>query len=737
MLPFDNTSKREYGINMTEKDQYLHEQVSRKLQFWTGNICILGIVLFPLLGVMDYFATPDNFRLFLVYRFSIAAILGVIFLLNRLKRNRTYQYVLATVIAILSAITIELMVLSFGGHASTYYAGLNLLIIAALGLIPFSLSLSLGVTFLIYAIYIIPIAAFDRITDLPTFITNNTFMISTFIITLTWRILSQRSMENELSLQYDLAEEKSKLEQYSTQLEHLVEERTKKLSISEHRYRALFENAGDGIMILDRDGIILNVNQTACEIHGFDRPNLIGTNIRLLETEENKALFEERKARILRGESLVFETEHYRKDGSRVSLEVSSKAIEIEGVTLMQSFQRDVTDKKRLQEQLFQAQKMESIGVLAGGIAHDFNNILSAILGHAELLADFSNLDDTSRQRVKIIENSSRKAGQMISKLLSFARKGNFENVPLNLADIVKDTVDLLERMLTKKNIEIRLRTESVFPPVVGDSNQLEQVVMNLLVNAGDAMPNGGTITIETGAVNLQRDASAVHPLLSPGKYVLLRITDTGTGIPDEIKDRIFDPFFTTKGPGKGTGLGLAMVYGIIKEHSGAITVKSQVGRGTTFEIYLPATDTVVFAPEKAPAASLTGRENILVVDDEEHVLSFIKGILEIQGYRVIVTTNPIYALDLFRQIGDNIDLVITDIVMPLVNGGELIRQFKTMKPSLKLIAVSGYEAGVIGKRDRDIDAFVQKPFEGTYLLSVVRKVLDVSGSASLPNRFN
>ncbi|HXX81887.1 MAG TPA: ATP-binding protein, partial [Thermodesulfovibrionales bacterium] len=498
---------------------------------------------------------------------------------------------------------------------------------------------------------------------------------------------------------------------------------------------ALFENANDGIMIMDSNGIILSVNEKACEIHGFEKDALIGVNIGLLETEENKALFEERKRRILKGEALMFETQHYRKDGTRVSIEVSSKAIEVEGNLIIQSFHRDITEKKKLQGQLFQSQKMESIGVLAGGIAHDFNNILSAILGHAELLHEFSNLDATAKQRVKIIEGSSRKAGQMVSKLLSFARQGSFESAPISLNNVIRDTIELLERMMTKKKITITMEVDPALPPVSGDSNQLEQVVMNLAVNAGDAMPSGGTLTITTTQVTFEKhEAGRIHPLLLPGKYVLMRISDTGIGIPEEIRDRIFDPFFTTKGPGKGTGLGLAMVYGIVKEHRGVVNLRSQVGKGTTFEIYLPISDKLVPKAAKTSGYSVTGREKILVIDDEEDVLSFMKDVLETQGYKIIATTNPVYGLDTFKKINEEIDLVITDIVMPLVSGRELIKHFKLIKPSVKVIAISGYDIWGTEKRDKDINAYIRKPFEGIYLLSIVRRVLD-SAPSSFPRQ--
>lgn len=718
-----------------EKEAYIEAQIAQMLQTSTGNIILLGAGLFILIGIIDYFATPENFSLFMRYRFGIAAILLILYAVNKYRRSRRHQYFVILTATVLSAITIELMILRLGGHTSSYYAGLNLLVICAVVLIPFSLSISLVAVGLIYAIYLIPIFIYDTITDIRAFATHNGFMISTFIIAFTWRMLSHRSMMNELSLQYDLSREKMKLERYSTRLEDLVAEKTKELSISEQRYRALFDNANDGIAVLDRNGVIVNVNHRFCELHGFERDALLGAHFRLLEVEERPGVIELRIKRILDGESIVYEAEHYRKDGARTMLEVSAKAIELGGVLHIQSFHRDITDKKRLQEQLLQSQKMESIGVLAGGIAHDFNNILTAILGHAEVLRRKSSPgDEAALRRIKTIEDAARRAGQMVSKLLSFARKESFEMVPTNLNDVVRDTIDLLERTLVNKNVKPVMALEDGLPAINGDSIQLEQVITNLVVNAVDAMPDGGEIAVRTSLRDLTRGASHVHPLLSPGMYVTLSVTDTGTGIPDEIVGRIFDPFFTTKGPGKGTGLGLAMVYGIVKAHQGEIRVRSRVGEGTSFEVFFPASDQKVESSSETPVADITGKESVFVVDDEPDILTFIKDTLEAHGYQVLVADSPVYAQDLFRKISNEIDLVITDIMMPLMSGQELIRQFREIKPDVKLIAMSGIDAAAGAKDGKDVDAFIKKPFEGGYLLTLVRAVLDAGKSASDPD---
>jgi PAS domain S-box-containing protein len=591
---------------------------------------------------------------------------------------------------------------------------------------------------LVYATYLVPILLFDKITDLRLFINNNIFLLASVFGALGWRYFNLKLLLKNFSLEYDLSRDKEQLKTYSNHLQDLVEDRTKelkdsesKLKKSESMLRSLFEHATDGIMILDRDGKILDANKEACKIHGFDKDALVGANIELLDTEKDKSLFKKRIERILKGESLLFETQHFRKNGSKVSLEVTANAIETDGNVLIQSFLRDITEKKKLQAQLLQSQKMESIGALAGGVAHNFNNILTAILGNAELLEDFEDLDDASlMKRVNNIQNSAKRAGMLVSKLLSFARRDTFEIVPLNLNDVINETL-LFEGVLGKK---IRMNTDlqDDIPTVEGDRNQLEQIIMNLMVNARDAMPDGGLITIKTGEIEIG-DKHVLPAYIPPGKYVLLTISDTGCGIPEEITDRIFDPFFTTKERGKGTGLGLSTIYGIVKDHKGYITVQSDVGKGTTFDVYLPASGKPVKEIIKPQLFSVDGHENILVVDDEEDVLDYMKDVLEDHGYKVMATNNPLLAIDIFKELQGEIELVVTDNIMPLMEGRELIKHLRAMKPAIKIVAVSGYSDDGMPKDKATIDAFIKKPFEGSQLLSTVRSILDTH-TGNLPH---
>lgn len=713
------------------KEKYIEQELLELTQ------SLLSLLLFPfgvltilLLSILDYFVTPENFTKFLIYRIIFASLmLGEYLILKLKKNNKLLQSIIALSGALTTATMVELMIFSFGGHQSIYYAGMIIVLVFILGFVPLSLKMTALAFSSVYAIYLVPILLFDTITNLPVFINNNIFLISFVFGGFAWRYYNNQILIQKLSLEYDLSHEKEQLKIYSQKLEELVQERTRELSISEKWHRSLFDNATDGIMVVDKNGVIVNVNKKACELHGFDRDSLVGINIELLEVTGDKEKIKERLSRILTGKALTYETEHYKKDGEKVLLEVSSNSIEIEGETYIESFLRDITEKKKIQEQLMHSQKMESIGALAGGIAHNFNNILTTILGYAELLLEYTNLDDTSKQRVRNIESSARKAGTLVSKLLSFARRDTHEVLPLNLHDVINDSLKLLEGVLDKR-IGMKVSLCKTNPVIEGDPTQLEQVIMNLVVNSRDAMPDGGLITIKTDIVEVVNEKYDTPSYIRPGKYVVLTVADTGSGISNENISRIFDPFFTTKEKGKGTGLGLATVYGIVKDHKGYISVESELDHGTRFDIYIPVSEKIVQPITKPQLFSIEGRENILVVDDDRDVLNFIRDILETHGYQVISANNSLGAINTFKNLSSKIPLVITDIMMPLMEGNDLIRHLKDIKPDIKIIAVSGYSDEII-KQDRMIDVFLKKPFESIELLSSVRRLLDAGISKS------
>ncbi|GMT47443.1 MAG: hypothetical protein IEMM0007_1009 [bacterium] len=706
-----------------EKSLYINRKLDQLTKFWLSTTLILGSCLFLILGIMDYVSTPENFEKFMFYRVTASLLLLIFFFLNIKVVNRYYRFAIIILTIIVSATMIEFMILDFGGHRSPYYAGMIILVVCIFGLIPLNLSFSLLGIALVYFIYLVPILLFDKIEDFRLFFSSNSFLISFFVIAVIWRYLHQKSLINELSLQYDLDKEKNKLKDYSQHLEEIVQERTKDLRKSEAMLKTLFENANDGILIMDDNGIIVDANQRASEIYECDKKELIGTDIQQLgpETDKNKLLWKERMERLLSGEPLLFETEHYGKDENKVSIEISAKAIQIDGRLLIQSFHRDLTEKKRLQAQLLHSQKMESIGTLAGGIAHDFNNILTAILGYADLILLKDTLSPDIANKVRVIETSARQASQMVSKLLSFAHRGTVESVPFRINSVIEDTMSMVSRLLPR-DIELRKELDNSIPPVEGDVSQIEQVLMNLIINAKDALPDGGTITITTKLVEIKHSSLDIPATIKSGEYIHIMVTDTGSGISERDLPHIFEPFYTTKEKGKGTGLGLAMVYGIIKEHGGYITVESKVGHETKFNIYLPASKRQFFRDSAKGIKKVLGIETILVIDDEIPILQLIKEALSHNGFNVIIYDNPLHGLEFFRANRNKIDLVITDIVMPSMDGAQLIEQLRKLKPDTKIIATTGFSEDV---GNVWIDGFLKKPFQSSKLLSVIRDVLD------------
>ncbi len=592
MFDFLGNSKKLPAKVGLSKNEYIYNQLLHLTYYWLSAVLLVGAFLFLLFGIVDFFVTPENFSRFFLLRVSCSTILIILSVLNwALGKNtlsvlRIYPIIIAAILV--SAATIEIMILNLDGHKSFYYAGLSLIVISALAFIPLNLTFSTICVGLVHLMYIVPIFIFDTITALPVFISNNFFLIATFAIALLWRGSVQKTLIKTFTLQFELQKDKETLQLYSGNLEHLIKERTKELNKSEQMLRSLFEQANDGIIITDSKGTIININRKACEIHGFPKEALIGANIRLIEAEQDHKLFKQRYQRILNGESFIFETRHLKKDGSAISVEVSSKAIEIDGKTYIQSLHRNITDKKKMQKQLLHSQKMDSIGQLAGGISHDFKNILTSIISMAEVTLRMDNLNEFATSNIKMIEQAGRRGTQIVSQLLSFARRGVSDALPLNCNNVIESTCDMLSRLVPKEISLIRQLQEPL-PAIEGDVTQIEQVLMNMILNARDSMQGEGKLKIKTETVYLNKNNLDIATEVKPDDYVLITVSDTGCGIPQENLSRIFDPFFTTKVEGKGTGLGLAMVYGIIKEHNGYITVTSPPDKGTTFNIYLPA----------------------------------------------------------------------------------------------------------------------------------------------------
>lgn len=719
----------------SQKEEYIERELFANASTLAPTLILISVFIDLSLSLLDYFVTPENFLKFFVYRALTVFSMIVLYFLLKIYRGPRFLSFSVTFATLITAVMVELMILALGGHQSVYYAGMIIVLAFVLGFLPISVKMAVAVATVVYSIYLFPILFLDKIVNVRIFINNNIFLLAAALGGISWRYVSQKLLIKNLSLQYDLDQQNKQLEVYSTQLKSLVDERTKELHKSEQWHRSIVDNATDGIIILNRNGVIINANERASQMHDFPREALIGAHFKLVENGARQEETDERMRRLLLGESMVFESVHKKKDGTPVYLEVSSKAITIAGEVFIQSFYRDITEKKKIQEHLFQSQKIESIGILAGGIAHDFNNVLTAILGHSEIIRR-NNLDEKQVRSLNVIEEASRRAGRMVSKLLGFARKSNNEIVPLNMNDVIFDSIKLLERVIDKK-INLSVELDHTLPPVQGDPSQIEQVIMNLVVNARDAMPNGGRIVIRTRFREIVKGLPDVPPYVAPGEYVLLSVIDTGAGIPKEVVDKIFEPFFTTKERGKGTGLGLSMVYGAIKTHKGYISVQSEPGKGTNFTIYIPASQAVVPREEKKQVRSISGSETVLIIDDEQDILQSIQDTLTTHGYKVFAISDPASGINIFQKLSGEIALVITDIVMPKLNGKELIAQLKSINSSVKILAISGYTKYVAPKEEiGEINGFLQKPFESYYLLTVVRRILDEKPRQDVMNLF-
>jgi len=503
----------------------------------------------------------------------------------------------------------------------------------------------------------------------------------------------------------------------------------RKLEESERQYRELVENAHEGIWVVDENGVINFANQRLAAILGYSE--MLGRNINQLVPPDKKRVLLNLLVQNMRGAVAQEEIQMIRKDGDRLSAIVSSVPI-TEGDRYKGSFAMvtDITDKKRMETKLLHQQKMESIGTMAGGIAHDFNNILTGVLGYASLLKHRLRDQGEIHRFIEIIETSSLRAADLVRQLLAFSRGTQPEDLQVvYLNRVIRETTRLLESSLGK-DVQLELDLGSALPPIAANSTQVQQAVLNLCLNSRDAMPHGGKITIATCTVALGEKALAVYRDLAaePGEYVRVRVVDTGSGIARENLDKIFDPFFTTKEVGKGSGLGLAMVYGIVQNARGYVHVETQEGKGTTFDLLFRVTSSdqsQQFASQLKPG--LGGDETVLLVDDEPLVRDLGCEILRSYGYKVVLAADGLEALEIYERNGADIDLVILDLLMPNMGGEETLIRLRKIDPAARVIICSGY-----GGRESDPRPLVQgevnlvhKPFKPERLVSAVRQMLD------------
>jgi two-component system cell cycle sensor histidine kinase/response regulator CckA len=515
-----------------------------------------------------------------------------------------------------------------------------------------------------------------------------------------------------------------------------MERSASEILTSELSYRRLFEAAQDGILILDIDeGRITDVNPFLASLLGFARDEMLGKTVGELspfkDIESNKVMLGRLQADgYVRYDDLPLET----RDGRKIDVEFVSNVYTAGDVKVIQCNIRDITARKaadrRLTAQLVAAQKMEVVGQLAGGVAHDFNNVLAVIMGYADLMA--ADLEQGSPVRVyaEEIQHASARAAGLTRQLLVFSRKHQVQPVVLDLNVVVGDLEKMLRRLIDE-NIDLKIVRGTGVVRVCADAGYIGQVVMNLVVNARDAMPNGGTLTIAIGTAPDRNEAA--HGL--SGERVTISVSDTGTGMTGEVMSRIFEPFFTTKELGKGTGLGLATCKTIVEQSGGQISVSSEVGKGTTFQIFLPSVDAPAEVAAPAPARILPGgTETILVVEDEPSVRHLARGVLQARGYTVLSASNGQEALHVVRDhVGPPIRLVVTDVIMPLMGGKVMAEWLKTTHPEMKVLFTSGYTDDAIahhGVLDAGLE-FLAKPYAPSVLVQRVRELLDVAADGS------
>jgi len=498
----------------------------------------------------------------------------------------------------------------------------------------------------------------------------------------------------------------------------------------ESLFRTIFDLSPQAISLTELGtGKLREVNQTFCELTQFKREELIGKTTTELgfypEKDRKRFVKKIRTSGRVHGMEMDFRA----KDGSMLNTFMFSKVISLTREKLLLTIFLDMTERKRLEAMLRHAQKMEAVGTLAGGIAHDFNNLLQAILGYAQILLLDKNPHDDEYEKIEAIDKMARRGGDLTRRLLIYARKMQSRPKPLNLNHNIIQTCKVLERTLPKM-IAIELDLSEDLGVVNCDPIEFEQIIMNLSINARDAMPEGGRLHIETRNVFLDKEFCGSHLGAREGTYALIRVSDTGCGIENALMNHIFEPFFTTKETGKGTGLGLAMAYGIVKAHKGYITCSSTPGNGTTFEIYFPVLDGELPSEgdgQPVKNAAPRGTQRILVVDDEELVRNSTRDILEHFGYSVFLAESGEKALELYRNSGTEIDLVILDLGMPGMGGHQCLKELLQLNPNLNVIIASGYSPGTLEEDllDQGAREFVGKPYQVENLLGAVRKLLE------------
>ncbi len=501
-------------------------------------------------------------------------------------------------------------------------------------------------------------------------------------------------------------------------LKSLLRDRDKK-------FRFLFEENPQPMWVVDPvTQQFLETNRAASNLYGYSAEEFRGLALGDVDIESPPAI------ELLAEQGHPAARRHRTKSGRMIDVEVAAYEIDYTGRPVVLSVLMDITGRRQLEEQLRQAQKMEAVGMLAGGVAHDFNNLLTIITGYSQLILNNLKENDPNRHSAEQIMKAGERAAALTKQLLAFSRRQVLQLRVVDLNKLVTSMGAMLQRLIGE-DIDLRLSLKPDLGRVSADPSQIEQVIMNLVVNARDAMPKGGVLTLDTSNTQLDSSYAHRHLAVKPGPYVMLAVSDNGSGMDSATRARLFEPFFTTKGSGKGTGLGLSTVFGIVKQSGGSVDVYSELGKGTSFKIYLPRIDQpAAVEPQRLRKVVRRGWETVLLVEDDEMVRNLVRETLEGQGYKILDAGGPLEARRMAEHFPGPIHLIITDVVMPKVNGRELAQQIMRRRGDMRVLYMSGYTDNAVlnsGILAGDV-AFLQKPFTPGALIEKVREVLESDG---------
>ncbi|MCA1793579.1 MAG: PAS domain S-box protein [Desulfobacteraceae bacterium] len=722
------------------------------------NCHLYTIAFYAAAGYIDYlFFKEDLFWLFLI-RFLIVIpifITGFFFSFSRYYK-KSWQLISLFYVLLTGFSFIASMVIGDPPKAYDYYLGIFFCMVFGYTFIRLRFIYAAISGMVLLTAYLLVSKLIIDLPDYYLFLSTFYLMLINFLGMIISRH-SEISARKDFHLEYVLLKAREEIVDLNNTLDERIKERTqalieankdlrneisdrkrieRKLRETQNTFTVLFNEAPDPIFIINMEDKILDANIAACQMLGYTPDEYTQMSVLELQAPEVRTTQSGIiKKELLKGE--LFESMDIHKDGTRIPVEINNHRTIINGKEIVLSVVRDITKRKeieetfkKLQAQLLQAQKMESVGRLAGGVAHDFNNMLSVILGHTELA--LLRTDDKQKlcSDLNEIQKAAKRSANITKQLLAFARKQTISPRQLDLNDTVESMLNMLRRLIGE-DIDLVWQPAAHLWSVKMDPTQIDQILANLCVNARDAISGVGKLTIETGRKTFDEEYCNEHAGFIPGDFVLLAVSDNGCGMDKDTLDKLFEPFFTTKEVGKGTGLGLATIYGIVKQNNGFINVYSEPDQGSSFKIYLPrlVTDEDIdkAAPEKKAAAG--GTETILLVEDEPTILRMTRMMLERKGYSVLSAATPVEAVDLAKTHADKIHLLMTDVIMPEMNGRDLAGQITARYPDIGLLFMSGYTSNVIahhGVLDDGV-AFIQKPFSMAEMTAKVREVLDMT----------